>query len=472
MFNVEPAPGPKIEGGENIFKGPTPLPPPPPRVSASRAGSPLLSEERLVTTTNPHPRIRHRTQTPHVRLLWHRDMYLVPSKNGRRLSSSRTQLKELDDELKETCAEVHNSDTKAPPSALSLGREYSREWDKVSNARNSGRHPIGARARERSSQCSRLNLTSAYMTELVDESLASLYQATATLLDEQRLVLEDVRGSVDRMVALCQQLVDSQLQKRSSLARGRAVEATNIPMAQLDAFDSPLAPMRVSSIQHKRYWSERLLPCPRPSSVPTVSIPERLPVTLVAKEMEDTSKGRTTLGSLSISTIPSPVRLSATSVIRKGEEVAVVPLPVPSTRELSISSPQHVLGRDSPAPAHPLVVYCSEQPMTVSPCIPSDRELPSSSQGRNAVQGISTPLSPAKACPPQSLPHATGLIVAQEARTEASARIEPGRLSVTRSRALAPLILSPLAQESLLNKYERTSHSRAKPKEPNKAQSI
>jgi hypothetical protein len=129
-----------------------------------------------------------------------------------------------------------------------------------------------------------------------------------------------------------------------------------------------------------------------------------------------------------------------------------VPLPVPSTRELSDSPLQHVLSRDLPTPARILVIPRSKQPiklvlgrdreaLTASPHIPSDRELLLSSQGQKAIRGAPPPSSPAKAELSQPLPHAMAPVVVQEACAEAPSSLIP----------------SVLAQESSGYKYKRTS---------------
>jgi hypothetical protein len=140
---------------------------------------------------------------------WHRDMNLVPSNlNGRRLSSSRTRLKELDDELKEIRAESQNSDMKAPPSALSLGHEYSHELDKASNGSWNGRCLFDVRARGHSYQCSEISSRPAHTVELAG-ALTISYQTMATLSGELRLATEDVQSSFNRIASLLQQLVDN-----------------------------------------------------------------------------------------------------------------------------------------------------------------------------------------------------------------------------------------------------------------------
>jgi hypothetical protein len=383
-------------------------------------------------------------------------MNLVPSNlNRRRLSSSRTRLKELDNELKEIHGGSRNSDMKAPPLALSLGHKYSHEWDRVPNVKSSGHHPIGVRARERSPRCSKSDSQTAYTAKLV--ALADSSQATATLCHKQYLASMDMESSLKGAASLLQQLVDIALRKKGLPAKGQAVDASVIPTVQLEAPKRPFAPARtVPPAQCIRHRSGCSQPCPRSPSVPAVSVPEWLPIMPAVEETGDTSQGRITHGSFTISTVACRVQLSATSVLGKGKEVAVAPLSVPSKQELSLSSPQHVLGRDLPTPARALAVYCSERPTTISPHISSDREPPPSSQGRDAIRGIAPPSSPTKADPLQPLPHAMALVVVQKAYMEAASSLIP----------------SSLAQESNDYKCKCTPHSRAKPKEPDKAPGI
>jgi hypothetical protein len=277
-------------------------------------------------------------------------------------------------------------DTKAPPLALSLGHEYPCEWDRVPNAKSSGRHPIGVHTREHSPRCSKSDSQTAYMAKLI--ALTDSSQATTTLCHKQYLASKDMESLLDGAASLLQQLVDIVSRKKGLPTKGQAVDASVIPTVQLEATKHPFAPARMLPAQRVRHRSGRSQPRPRSPSVPAVSVPEWLPITLAVEETGDTSQGRTTHGSFTILAVPCHVRLLATSVLGKGKEVAVAPLPVRSKQELSLSSPQHVLGRDLPAPACALAVYCSERPTTISPCISSDREPPPSSQGRDAIWGI------------------------------------------------------------------------------------
>jgi hypothetical protein len=148
------------------------------------------------------------------------------------------------------------------------------------------------------------------------------------------------------------------------------------------------------------------------------------------------------------------------------------------TGEISVISLQRVMALNASAAAVSLPKWlpftamakgAREVPATSPSSVVSSREFPSSSLSRNTTRGISTPPSPAKDGPPQSLPHLTTPAVIQEGRPEASSRIEPQQLPIKSAGAPPSLIPSSLAQESSIAKCEHTLHSRAKPKEPNKA---
>lgn len=87
------------------------------------------------------------------------------------------------------------------------------------------------------------------------------------------------------------------------------------------------------------------------------------------------------------------------------------------------------------------------------------------------AQGFPTLSSPAKASPLQLSPHATAPIDTKEACAEVPNQAKSCRQFMSCIGAPTSLILSPLVQELLLDDSEHT-HSRRKPKEPDKALGI
>jgi hypothetical protein len=167
-----------------------------------------------------------------------------------------------------------------------------------------------------------------------------------------------------------------------------------------------------------------------------------------------------------IPVIPSPEQPPFMPITRRVREVSdAPPQMVPLMGEIPIIFPQCVMALNASAAAISLPKQLpftamargdQEVPAASPPSVVSSRELPSSSLEQYTTWGISTPLSPAKAGPPQPLLGAMAPVVAQEACAEAPSSLIP----------------SSLAKESNEYKCECTSHPRAKPKEPNKAQGI
>ena len=122
-----------------------------------------------------------------------------------------------------------------------------------------------------------------------------------------------------------------------------------------------------------------------------------------------------------------------------------------------------------PRPERPPFTLTTREALATFHCIPLDGELQPSSQKRPMIREIAILLSPTSAGPLQ--PCTTALIVVQEASTEAPAQAEPHQQSVSCIGAPTSLIPSSLAQESFQDDGEHT-HSRKKPKEPDKALGI